>query len=246
MSEPTPITQLRRHLAQLGCPARRARRIADEMADHLDDLEQAARHQGLSAADAAARAARELGDPLTLAEQHVAVLRRERWWGRHPRLGFGLVPFFAAPVLWILGWVLVVVIVSNLGRWAHLKGPFLDRPEVFGLANLAMNATNFSLLALIALWFCRRARRSALGFRWALLACAICSGYGFVSYVSLAPHSFTLGLWASAHYWRDVPGQLTPWANAAVPLLMAGAVYARRQRALAEAGAKEPGSEPAS
>jgi hypothetical protein len=235
MSEPTPITQLRRHLAQLGCPARPARRIADEMADHLADLENAARHEGLSAADAAARAAYELGDPATLAEQHVAVLQRERWWGRHPRLGFGLVPLFAAPVLWILGWALAVTIVVHVSRWGHFGRLDFSGPVIFGLGVLAMNATNFALLALIALWFCRLA----------LLACAICSGYGFVSYVSLAPHSFTVGLWASAHYWRDVPGQFTPWANAAVPLLMAGAAYARQKRAIAEADEGEPTKEPA-
>jgi len=53
----------------------------------------------LSEADAEARADAQLGEPAALAEQLALVLRRSSWWGRHPFIGFCLLPVLA---LWPL------------------------------------------------------------------------------------------------------------------------------------------------
>src|SRR3954452_7058489 len=89
------IQQLERRLFELGCPPQKLRRKVRELADHHEDLKHAALEEGLSESDAEARADEQLGEPAGLAEQIVCVLRRSSWWGRHPIIGFCLLPLLA-------------------------------------------------------------------------------------------------------------------------------------------------------
>src|ERR1044071_4054712 len=86
------IGKFEQRLLQLGCPVSLARRQVRELADHREDLKLTAMEEGLSEADAEKRADEQLGEPVALAEYAVKVLRQSSWWGRHPIIGFCLLP----------------------------------------------------------------------------------------------------------------------------------------------------------
>ena len=73
---PDFIEQLRGRLAELGCPKSQVRRLVREVADHREDLKQAALSEGLSDAEAEARANAKLGDPRSWQSSMMAMLRR--------------------------------------------------------------------------------------------------------------------------------------------------------------------------
>ncbi|MGH8337329.1 MAG: hypothetical protein ACRETL_11040, partial [Gammaproteobacteria bacterium] len=73
--------------------AKAVRRIVREAAEHYEDLRHSAIAQGTNPADAMKQAEAQLGDPLTLAEQHCAVLRNTFKWGRWPLFSLAALPF---------------------------------------------------------------------------------------------------------------------------------------------------------
>src|SRR6267154_2136298 len=79
-------------LLELGCPVSQARRLVREIADHHEDLKLAALEEGLSETEAELQADNRIGEPVVLAEELAASLRRASWWGRHPFVGFCLLP----------------------------------------------------------------------------------------------------------------------------------------------------------
>ena len=90
-----PLTQIERRLTELACPPGQLRRKIRELAEHHEDLKRDALEEGLPEADAEARANELLGEPVALAEHLAAALRQSSWWGRHPIIGFCLLPPFA-------------------------------------------------------------------------------------------------------------------------------------------------------
>lgn len=96
------IEQLRRRLVDLGCPITHVRRLVQEVADHREDLKQAALSEGLSESAAEIHADTLLGKPVELAERLTLALRQSSWWSRHFIIGFCLVPLLAFPLLWTL------------------------------------------------------------------------------------------------------------------------------------------------
>jgi len=110
MPDSNPIEQLRLQLAMRGCPARAARRIVRESAEHSEDLQRVALTSGLSPAEAAAQAAGQLGDPAMLAERYVAAMRKCRGLGWLPFLAFAVLPlaflsacaFFIGVAAWLV------------------------------------------------------------------------------------------------------------------------------------------------
>src|SRR5262245_29922509 len=88
------IERFQRRMIELGCPGKRIRRVTQELADHYEDLKQAAIGDGLADEAAKERAEALLGEPTALAERAAAALRHSSWWGRHRVLGFG----FLAPL----------------------------------------------------------------------------------------------------------------------------------------------------
>src|ERR1051326_6459205 len=94
MRDAKVIERFQRRLLELGCPGKKVRRAAQELADHYEDLKQAALEDGLSDAASEERAAGLLGEPIALAERTAAALRHSSWWGRAlpPRGVFFLLP----------------------------------------------------------------------------------------------------------------------------------------------------------
>jgi hypothetical protein len=232
------LPQFRRRLIELGCPPVQLRGIVREVADHQDDLFRAALAAGLSPADAQVRADAELGDPLTLAERHIAVLRQSSWWARHPVLGFGLVPFLAAPFLWLLWLGLGTECLCLLlyGGDYVAFGHAGNNPLYFPRFALALEIFGQLGFVAVALLFCWLGRRWALGSKWTFVACGLVALHAFCLWARVIPHNFSIGYGTSIYFWR-LP--LSSFVNAAIPLLLATLFHLSRRRALTRA-ATEP------
>lgn len=218
---PDFIEQLRRRLLELDCPLTQVRRLVREVADHREDLMRDALAEGLPSLDAEARANAQLGDPLGLAEDLMRSLRQSSWWGRHRVVGFCLLPLLAVPVLWALLLCLDLSAVFAVGYgWDNKKlHAAADNPVAFHHLIMALQGADYLAMTLVTLFFCWLARRSAVTFRWMVTACVICSVYGLFVYTHLKPHFFSFGVYWTPH-----------WIRAAIPLMVAGAIYAVQKR----------------
>ncbi len=224
---PDYIERLRGRLVELGCPITRMRRLVREVADHREDLERTALAEGLSEVAAEVRADVQLGEPLALAENLMASLRRSTWWGRHSVVTFCLLPLLAFPVLWALLLLLQMTLEYALGYgWDSKKlDAAINNPVTFHHLAMAFRFMDYVAIALAALFFCWLARRTAVRLRWLVTACAICSFCALITWGKLGPHSFTLGFTVNSSW--DLQ-----WVRGAIPLLIAAAicVFERRTR----------------
>jgi hypothetical protein len=219
------IEPLRRRLVELGCPMKQVRRLVREVADHHEDLKQAAVAEGLSGVDAEARADALLGDPLALAEQLMTALRRSSWWGRHYVVTFGLLPLLVYPVLWALLLLLQMALGFALGygwNWEKLHA-VVNNPIIFHHLATAFQWMDYAAIALVALLFCWLARRAAVKLKWMVTACAVCSAIAVITWGRIEPHSFSLGFSMNSHLHM-------PWFRGAIPLLVAVAMYVFQRR----------------
>ncbi|HYA79034.1 MAG TPA: hypothetical protein VED19_00830 [Candidatus Nitrosopolaris sp.] len=215
MPETKFIKQLRRRLVELGCPLKRMRRLVREVAEHREDLKQAAMTEGRSQAEAEARADAQLGNPLVLAEQTMVALRQSSWWGRHPVIGFCVVPILMAPVLWLLLFCLELSLGFALGYgWDLRKLPGPDNLAAVRHLTITVVCAHCVAVALVTLFFCWFARQAAAAFKWTVTACVICSLYASFSKGTITPRSFQI-----AFSWSP------DLVAGAVPLLIAGAIY---------------------
>jgi len=216
------IETLRRRLVELGCPMAQVRRLVREVADHREDLKQAALADGLAEVGAEVRAEVQLGDPLALADHLMTVQQRSSWWGRHFVIGFGVLPVLAVPVLWLALLLLQLSLGFTLGfGWDPKKlHASAANPVVFRHLVIAIQCADSIAIASVTLLFCWLARRSAVSFKWMTTACAICSVYALFGNAFIQPHAFVIGLSWTPH-----------WIRAALPLLIAGVIYFFRRRA---------------
>ena len=215
------IKVLRGRLLELGCPLAQVRRLVREMADHREDLKQAALAEGLSGVEAEARANAQLGDPLAVAGQLMAALRRSSWWGRHYVVTFGLLPLLAVPVLWFVLLLFQLSLEFTLGfGWdpKNLHAAAAD-PVAFRHLVIVIQCADSIAVALVTLLFCWLARLAAVSFKWMMTACTICSLYALFVQASIKPHTFEVGVSWTPH-----------WIEAAIPLLIAGAIYLSQRR----------------
>lgn len=209
MPKPDYLGELGLRLAELDCPRGPLRRLVQEVADHREDLKQAALQEGLSGPEAEARANVYLGDPAALAGRLMAVQRQSTWWGRHSLISFCLLPLVAVPVLWVLVLTLELALEFALGYgWngnqLHVAA---SNPAAFHRMAMAVQGADLASMTVVALCFCWLARRSAVSLRWMAAACGICSLYALFIYVQIEPHHFTLGAsWTSP--WTALLGSL--------------------------------------
>lgn len=222
MHEPLVIAQFERRLIQMGCPARRIAENIRELREHYDDLKQAGLDEGLPEKEAEKFACESLGHPVQLAENVVLLWRQSSWWGRHPFVGFCLLPL---PVF-LLGWLMFFPVFCGvcwlLGR---IFGPVYtfdkqtldfvsDNSDTFASWMTSMNATaSLAAISLVLIVFHRMARRAAVGISWLVAACLSCALINLLNWSELRPHAITCGLgWPPEH-----------WSYAAIPILVAAA-----------------------
>ncbi len=222
------VLEVERRLARLGCPRGCVRRNVRELADHFDDLKQAALEEGMSEAAAEARATELLGEPVGLAEHMAFVFRQSSWWGRHPIIGLCLLPN-----LCVMPLALLCLLVFCGGFWLSnfLPGTritFSDMSEattlepdsfktLFSMTNVSVNCGAVGLLAVL---FCWLARRSASGLKWSFATCGVASLNGLFSNFMVRP-----GLVSFSY------SNLPEWLPAAVPWLVFAAIWLTHWRA---------------
>jgi hypothetical protein len=207
------LLQIERRLSELACPPEELRRKVRELAEHHEDLKRDALEEGLSEAEAEARADALLGEPVVLAEHLAASLRQSSWWGRHPIIGFCLVPPFAIIALFML----TMTLEYGFGRL------WLTSDEIGGVGDwetglkycyFGLLGTHYAVEIPTALLFCSLARRTVAGFRWAFIACAMLALHGALFFISLVSHNITVGYTTQMH-----------WFGALLPLFIAALVW---------------------
>ena len=227
MREPAMIALFERRLVELGCPSAQLRSNVRELGEHHEDLKCAALEEGLSEAEAEARADKLLGEPADLAGQISAVLRQSSWWGRHPVIAFCLLPLLAMPIMAMLG-----LAIDALAGWLYSLYFTADQLSILAndggeiaLARMVGVATWCAMTLLTSALFFRLARRGARGLRWALAACAIGSIANCCTGFRLDPHMFGM-------YWSFPPTLRYPnWVLLLAPLpAIAGAWWLKRGR----------------
>jgi hypothetical protein len=209
-------------LVQRGFAAPEAERRVREMADHYEDLREAAMAEGLSEEDAAIRAAEQLGPPTVLADRLAEAARQSRWYGRHRVIAFCLLPAVAHLAIVLLS-LLAVALVSQVclpkATLAALeREPFT--PARVMHAKFVIELFCYVAAAGTALLFCGLARRSASGTRWAIAACGVCAVHNYFFHAQASAHALVLGYFVT-------PGDLM---CPVIPLLVAGAVVMRQRR----------------
>ena len=95
----SPFSELRTHLLARGVAPNQARRITDELTDHLYDLKDEARHSGLSNGEAERFAVTQLGDQKIIAEKILERTDLKTWVYRYPRVARVYLPFAYALLL---------------------------------------------------------------------------------------------------------------------------------------------------
>ena len=234
MPESLVIARFERRLVELGCPAWRSAARVRELAEHFEDLKAAAMGEGLGEAEAEVRAGAQLGNPVLLADNAAWLLRRSSWWGRHPLIGFGVLPFLSfIPILGVC-WAVSLGACWLAGRVgpayrfdSSLAGALSADPKIFYQFAGPLN-TGVMLLAMLVtmVLFGWLARRSVVGMKWMLGVCAVCAVDSLFGYSGIHPHSFDVQLgWNSSDWFHNV-------AYAAIPALFAGLVWLNRRRQL--------------
>lgn len=230
MREPVVMALLGRRLAELGFPGGKLRSSVRELREHYEDLKQAALAEGLSEVEAEARAEKLLGEPYALAAQMVAGLRRSSWWGRHPIIGFCLLPLLGMVLMMTLGMSADALVCGLVLRTDGLA-VMADYPAALALLSFMVLATWCGMLALTAKFFCRLALRAGRGLWWVLAACAACSFYSCCIGIRVQPHqvSMNCGLPPALFHPDWIP---LNWVPLFIPLLVAAGVWWRRRQML--------------
>ena len=214
------IQELRCRLLERGCPAKPLKRMVQEVADHHEDLTQAALAEGLAQPAASARADGALGNPQELADSLMVTLQRSSWLGRHRLVAFVLAPLLSFPVLWLL------VLFGQLFLGFELFFGWDDQklhtassdPVFFHRGAMAFYGLDYASIAVVAGMFCTLAYRSAAGRTWILLAGVICAIYSLFIYAHVSPHNMFIGL-----------ARTPQWSRGAVPVLVMGVIYLRHR-----------------
>jgi hypothetical protein len=213
------LQQIERRLTELACPPGQMRRKIRELAEHHEDLKRDALEEGLSETDAEARADELLGEPVVLAGHLAAALRQSSWWGRHPFIGFCLLPPFAI----ILLFMLALTGEYWLGRLYFTEtelGSLTEWETGLKYCGFAMFGAYYGTIVLVAGLACVLSRRRISGFKWACIACVICAVHGAFFYTWLTPHNFAIGFTNQMH-----------WIAAFLPLGVAFLLWLKLQNA---------------
>jgi hypothetical protein len=216
--EHQPFAGLAVAMIRHGLPAEYVERTAAEIVDHHRDLVTELRATGLSESQAAAEAARRLGDSRTLVKKTVREYQRRHWCGRWPILSFVVAPPLAFVVAW---WMAGAVLVLSF-RLCGIHGS-ADISNVFvrlGVGHM-FGITMFHVVPmLVAIGFVHYARRAACGMAW-----MVASGLGIglfaalqVWFVDEQRFGFTIAFESVQHFMRWYVLNPWQWFQLALPL----------------------------
>ncbi|MDB6023028.1 MAG: hypothetical protein JWQ04_2885 [Pedosphaera sp.] len=223
------LEQFKRRAVELGYPERKLRRKVEELDLHHDFLKRTALKEHLSEEAAEARSSVELGNPVTLAEEAAAAQRQSSWWGRHPIIGYILLPILLlGPTL--IGAIALMFVAGLLRmpkeQWNDYGSGVMNggtSMKEIGLLIKTLFKLHYLLLTLLPIPFCWMARRSASGLLWVTVPCVICAVQGMCLQIIWPPHPRGIPL----GYFMD-----PNWLGGLGPLMIAGANWLQRALAL--------------
>jgi len=228
MHKSRAIRAFERRLFELGCPSSYAQRSVAELAEHVEDLTQARIEDGQETSSAQAMACEDLGQPTIIAERLVTSFRQASWWGRHPVIGFCLLPPLALMIL-LPATVLVLYGLFLFGNLFSLHSIPLDEfkravitaPAAFTeWYNPLLCFIHTIPIAITTIVFCTLVARSASGVKWLVVTCGVCSLSGFFTWTGFSPNGFYLGYGSPVAY---------NWISAAIPWLIAAGLFGWRK-----------------
>lgn len=197
-------------------PPAYARRLLDELQDHILDLQEADMNQGTEA-ESTIDFAERLGDPKELAEQASAAHVYPTWAGRHPWLAF----VAWTPVLFLLSVAAFGLLLVGVATFFE-GSTVATNPSLMQVVTLGGWAVAFLPAVVASLLLCRMVGRSGRRKLWALAACVLLAFLAGSLFVSCSPPyskpgtgNFTIGLGVGAG-WQ--------FAQAVAPLLI-GVVF---------------------
>jgi hypothetical protein len=219
MPNPSFIRTLEHQLVKHGLGLREVERRIQEVADHYEDLKQAAMDSGLAEAEAESKAAASIGQVDLLADQMASSARRSHWQGRHRFLAFCLLPPIAVSAM-LLAILFSTILVIQLLLPNTMQTNTTADPVFPKLAVLVFSLIKYAATAFAAFTFYRMAQRAAVGFGWVLAASALCGFHSYLMQANASAHSFTLGFSSNN---GDLRGLF-------LPLLIVLALWARQMR----------------
>ncbi|HZV36536.1 MAG TPA: hypothetical protein VFB72_18305 [Verrucomicrobiae bacterium] len=228
MPEATPIRLVEQRLVELACPPAILQRKIRELAEHREDLKREALEEGLSEDEAEERADKLLGEPYALAEHLAAALRQSSWWGRHPIIGFCLLPPFIILLCLFLGLWLGDMITRLILTPDQLNA-LADDSAGLAFFRLVLQGIYYCAIVVAAALFCWLARRTMTGLKWALAASGICALHGWLFWVQVRPHNISAG-------YNYPPRGAGHWAAILVPLAVVLFFWWRKKRFMARLG----------
>ncbi|MHC1765214.1 MAG: hypothetical protein AB9869_13090 [Verrucomicrobiia bacterium] len=173
--------RFRIELLQRGLPAGQARRAAQELADHWEDLKQEVLDRGLSAGRAEEYAQSCLGDWHQLVAAFRSSRGNSRLLNRHPEFVFLVSPIFLFSALFAVTLLLGALIGSLAGLWEQKA---LLTPFGWTIIGLAVHAIHAAAIIGTQAVFCWLALRCRCGFRCAACSVIGLSIYGFFHHVT--------------------------------------------------------------
>ena len=194
------LEQLHVALARQKLPPFYVERFVDELSDHLNDFLED--RMSTDAKDLRGVFHR-LGTPAAVAATAAGEFRKQRFSTRHPVLTFVVFPVVALALLWT-GAILSLVFAAQAVSWLNGSAPGERYPE-WMLASMPVVACVVVMLPLVlcAAWFCRIARRAAVGWKWPLGACLVLAIIGGAAFFDMKIAPIDRGLIHGTQF-RDV------------------------------------------
>lgn len=229
MNKQVFLQQFERRAVELGCPKRKLRPKIEELDLHYDFIKRVGLKEHLSEFDAEARASKELGEPAVLGEEAAISVRRASWWGRHPIIGFILLPILMLGPALVGSVFLMVMLVLAFFRPSQVQyyGEALWSGSIAVKDTRHLIALLFSVyylaLTMLPLPFGWMARRSASGWKWAVVPCLICAAQAMFLQIR-----FNMRTGLTLNYFWSSP----IWWGAIGPLLIAAAAWWRQANAI--------------
>jgi hypothetical protein len=173
---------LQRTLIRAGIARKDAARLAQELADHREELVAELRGNGIgmTLADAERLAEQRLGSDQMLATAAISSYRSGTLMGRHPWLFFGVMPALLTPLAMFAVFVLMLLPLVPMGMLTDAG----LAPRWSWLPSAICGVSNYALPGLMAMLAYRSAARRALSMRWRIAACAPVIAWGAWLYCS--------------------------------------------------------------
>jgi hypothetical protein len=212
------VGQVRKNLLREGLPTRYVNKIISELSEHWEDLKREGMVESVPLEIAEARADQRLGNPEELARAISSKMRSTCWLGRHPGLGFAILPLVAVVIWWV---VLLLLGTWLSGGMARLNDKDFTKVN-WDLMGMWIRWTGVTGGIVLPALLCYLARRRFCGFKWALIACGVLALHNFFHSANLIPPGLEIGssarfTWAYGFRWGFSHPSLVPLA---LPLLV--------------------------